>query len=447
MLRFKSAFCLSLLLAASACSSETSIQFVVNTTADLHDATPGDGDCATVDGGDLCSLRAAVEEANALPTMAGQWINITVPAGTYRLTIEDIDGLTLTQDRLTLTGEGRSETILDGDGDSRLLTIDDADQVLVEQMTLRNGSRSLFGDTGGAVRIDGPGFLVTFSDTAIEDSSANFGGGGILADGPGTLNIINSLVANNRAATCTGGGVSGGGGIWASNLALNVVQSEFRDNCASWGGGIRISGGQNHLILRSTIAENRGATTGAGIMFSDGTGRIEDSTVALNSDNDDDVSADGSAGAIHVIDSTLSIVSSTIVENENTQGDDTVTGGLRVSGASSVDLRNTVLAGNHGNGSGDDDCAGDIDSSGGNFLGEDSDGCDFDALGSDTVNGGDPQLGSLANNGGRTRTMFPQLGSPLVNGGVSGCEPIDQRGLDFAAPRFGGCDIGAVERN
>src|SRR5580692_7616384 len=37
--------------------------FTVNTTNDTHDATPGDGICADSSG--QCSLRAAIEEANA----------------------------------------------------------------------------------------------------------------------------------------------------------------------------------------------------------------------------------------------------------------------------------------------------------------------------------------------------------------------------------------------
>src|SRR5437773_5444217 len=41
------------------------VTFFVNTTADTADALPGDGICA--DSGGACSLRAAVQEANAPP--------------------------------------------------------------------------------------------------------------------------------------------------------------------------------------------------------------------------------------------------------------------------------------------------------------------------------------------------------------------------------------------
>src|SRR5689334_24013888 len=61
--------------------------FVVNSTADLPDINPGDGLCAT-DGG-ACTLRAAVQEANAF---AGA-DSIFIPA--------DQDGYTL-----SITGAG-----------------------------------------------------------------------------------------------------------------------------------------------------------------------------------------------------------------------------------------------------------------------------------------------------------------------------------------------------
>ena len=37
--------------------------FAVNTVADGHDATPGDGVCETASGNGICTLRAAIEPA------------------------------------------------------------------------------------------------------------------------------------------------------------------------------------------------------------------------------------------------------------------------------------------------------------------------------------------------------------------------------------------------
>ena len=70
------AFVATLAMSAFSTNANAAI-FVVDTTADTQDASPGNGACA--DAGGMCSLRAAITEANAL---AGADV-ITLPAGTY----------------------------------------------------------------------------------------------------------------------------------------------------------------------------------------------------------------------------------------------------------------------------------------------------------------------------------------------------------------------------
>jgi CSLREA domain-containing protein len=67
--------------AGSSRPSRTAYSFVVTTADDAHDASPGDGQCATA--AHQCSLRAAIEEANAL----NGDISVTVPVNTYRLSL------------------------------------------------------------------------------------------------------------------------------------------------------------------------------------------------------------------------------------------------------------------------------------------------------------------------------------------------------------------------
>lgn len=86
-------------------------EFTVNSTADDGDASPGDGMCATSSG--ECTLRAAIEETNALDGPN----TVTVPAGTYYT-----GDLEITDD-LTLTGEGAEQTIIDGGGVRRVFTV------------------------------------------------------------------------------------------------------------------------------------------------------------------------------------------------------------------------------------------------------------------------------------------------------------------------------------
>jgi CSLREA domain-containing protein len=70
-----------LLVLALGTGTASAAAFAVNSTADAPDANPGDGVCATASG--ACTLRAAIQEANALN---GADV-ISVPAGTYTLTL------------------------------------------------------------------------------------------------------------------------------------------------------------------------------------------------------------------------------------------------------------------------------------------------------------------------------------------------------------------------
>jgi hypothetical protein len=67
-----------LVLSAAACEPAPPPVLVVNTDVDGADALPGDGSCEVTPGTGDCSVRAAVEEGNALGAAA-----ITVPAGRY----------------------------------------------------------------------------------------------------------------------------------------------------------------------------------------------------------------------------------------------------------------------------------------------------------------------------------------------------------------------------
>src|SRR5438105_10367963 len=51
--------------------------FVVNSTGDGDDAFPGDGNCETQVGNGVCTLRAAIEEANA--HAGGDGISFSIP--------------------------------------------------------------------------------------------------------------------------------------------------------------------------------------------------------------------------------------------------------------------------------------------------------------------------------------------------------------------------------
>ena len=62
--------------------SAAAVTFTVTRTDDQLDSSPGDGLCSALNGGG-CSLRAAVQEANALSGADG----IYLPPGTYSLSL------------------------------------------------------------------------------------------------------------------------------------------------------------------------------------------------------------------------------------------------------------------------------------------------------------------------------------------------------------------------
>ncbi|MBK9125572.1 MAG: hypothetical protein IPM16_20940 [Chloroflexi bacterium] len=88
------------------------VTFNVDTVIDAKDASPGDGTCATA--GAACSLRAAIEEAQALGAANDYQINI--PAGTYELTLEaypiDVDNYALYGGTLLPIIDGRTITFV-----------------------------------------------------------------------------------------------------------------------------------------------------------------------------------------------------------------------------------------------------------------------------------------------------------------------------------------------
>jgi CSLREA domain-containing protein len=88
------------------------VGFVVNTTADTHDANPGNGICA--DAGGNCSLRAGIEETNALPGVN----RLDVPANNYLLTKQLV-----IEDDLFLEGAGKGMTNIDGNNVTEVLHI------------------------------------------------------------------------------------------------------------------------------------------------------------------------------------------------------------------------------------------------------------------------------------------------------------------------------------
>src|SRR6266540_767746 len=213
---------------AQASPGATRAAFIVDSTVDAVDANLGDGLCATAAG--ECTLRAAIQETNALTGDD----SITLPAGVYRLTIPGADedaaaiGDLDISDNLTLAGAGASRTSIDGNGSvtgDRVFHMLSAARVRISGATV-SGGKAIGGgpfsfSDGGGIYNSG---TLTMNKSSISGNTAKSGGG---LDNSGKATINKSALSGN---TATGQAAHGGGAYNSGTLAINT--SSISENTA-----------------------------------------------------------------------------------------------------------------------------------------------------------------------------------------------------------------------
>src|SRR4051812_5924682 len=356
--------------------------FTVDSGADLHDMDTSDGVCnVNFEGPVLCTLRAAVEQANALSDV--DEVHFGVPD--VALTLASGGAIEITSNMSIAATASAPVTITQesspGSGD-RVFDISAGASVALGYLTIRGGEANA-GNAyfGGNIRSSG---TLTIADSSIESGSGDSAGG--VANVGGSLTISRSTVAGNKAPTSA---IEGGD----AGAVLNFGTP-----------------GPGTLVIdSSTISGNR-ARLGGGV------------TSGGNSEN------------------SVTITNSTIAFNES--GDRGGGGGILI-GDGTATIRNTIVARNTSLSPGQANCsvaAGAVISSGGYNLENDSS-CGL-ASGTDRQNA-DPVLEQLALNGGTTRTHALGPGSQALDTGDPGCPVADQRG--FSRPLGRSCDTGAFE--
>src|SRR5262249_47514094 len=111
--------------------------FTVDSEDDATDATPGDGQCATKAGS--CTLRAAIQEANALPGPD----SIRLPSGTFLIAREGadddqcIDGDLDITSSITITGGSASGSFIDGNHRSRVFDVRPTGAAVISRVTIQ----------------------------------------------------------------------------------------------------------------------------------------------------------------------------------------------------------------------------------------------------------------------------------------------------------------------
>src|SRR5262245_39050069 len=202
-----------------------------------------------------CSLREAIATANTNTNTggctgaAGGPFTINVPAGTYNLSLGELQVGTTSGASISIVGAGSVSTI-----------------IRQSAATCTSGTARVFNldpNVVGNVAIGISG--VTISNGAAQA----FGGGAILGGGTNdSLTLSNSVLSNN----CTVGANSAAGISWSPDGNVTISNTTFSNNVSGQAGGAILyttgtvlSSGRTLSITNSTFAGNTaGATGGAG---------------------------------------------------------------------------------------------------------------------------------------------------------------------------------------
>jgi len=419
--------------------------FSVNNNGEGTDITPGNGVCETANGNGVCTLRAAIGEANVL---AGDDV-INFDPG---ITSISVNGQIVITSNITINGTGAGsltiQNIATPSATSRVFDITAGDTVIISNLTISNGGVST-GD-GGAIRTTG---ILTLNNCVIANNvntGASSNGGGIRGNAGSIININNTVISNNRSANS--------GGLSFAGSDITVTNSAIRDNAATTGngGGANIAAGSFVSISSTTISGNTAVNSSGGLFITRGT--LSNVTISGNTANG--TAANGGGGArIQAGANMVSFVACTITNNSAPNAATGARSGIWHE-TGTVNLSNTIVAANIAQDIQRDGTAV-ITSVGFNLIGENTsvttefpdglpNGTNYVGTDASPLN---PNLAPLSDNGGTGQTHPFLPDSIAVDKGNSFALTTDQRGLtrpvDFAGRTNtaggNGADIGAFE--
>lgn len=478
-------------------AAQAGILYIVDSTGD-GDLVGSTSFCD--DGTGHCTLRAAIKAANG--HTGDDAIEFSIPTSdpgfdpsTGTWTINLTKALPDLSTNIEITGPGPNQLIVrrNTGGNYRIFNVTATGTVNLSGLLITNGLN--LRSTGAGIRNAGAGTL-NIENCTLTDNFADGGDGSGIANLGGTVNVTNCALNGNDTGTAFGGSIINfgpgivnitgsvivanlGGGIEnqsggaitikASTIdsntgsgifnsgTLTIINSSVSGNHARAGAaGIHNVVNATLTISGSTISQNNSDTDVGGI-FNDSTAlvTITNSTVSGNNG----VTA-GAAGIDHESTGTMNISNSTIVGNSILRGG---AGGVANTNMGVINVRSNIIALNVNSGVTGQDVSGAFASSGFNLIGK-KDGSTGFVAGADLTGTNaaplDPRLDpkGLKNNGGPTKTIALQAGSPAIDKGTSdgltGTLTTDQRGVGYSrtinkpvpdAIRGDGTDVGAFE--
>ena len=289
--------------------------FTVTKTADTNDGTC-DADC---------SLREAIASANA----ASDADIVSVPAGTYIITLAGTDDTNALGDfditnPVNIVGAGSGSTIIQegtslGTAVNRIFHVTNSSAVTLDAMKVQFGKITA---TGGCILAVSD---ITIKDSIVDSCTATSNNGGAIYSG-GAVTIDNSTVSTGTA------GLSGGG-IYTYGMTITNGATIQDNYAASKGGGIYNNGSANAITGDGTIAFTNNDTAkstndNGGAIYSDGDITF---TGTSNFTNNDALNG----GAIFIGDAASTVILSTPTFDTNTvtgAGGGLYTYGLQING-------------------------------------------------------------------------------------------------------------------
>lgn len=377
----------------AAAQNSFAVTFTVNNNGDATDITAGNGVCETATGNGICTLRAAVLEANAL---AGDDI-INFDAGISLITLTSGSEIAITSN-VIINGTGANNLTIDGGpGTNRIFRLHFA-TVTIQGATLSGGN-------GGGAAVFVTGGMTTLEAVVVQNNLGGVGTGAVVFESGLTHRISNSTISGN---------------------------TDFVD-CAA------IAAFDTDVTVENTTISGNSTTsgfiTGAICVEINSTATFRNTTISGNTANGAD--AGGGGGIYIAFNVTVNLANTIVAGNSAPSGPDlyrndstatfTTSGGNLIgdnSGNPSAPNTTTFPAGNP--------------NANGDRVG---------MAGSVTNPPIDPILGPLQNNGGPTPTRELFAGSPAIDSGNNAIvtEAFDQRGAGFQRIRNGTVDIGAFE--
>jgi CSLREA domain-containing protein len=478
-------------------AAQAGILYVVDSTGD-GDLVGSTSFCN--DGTGHCTLRAAIKAANG--HTGDDAIEFSIPTSdpgfdpaTGMWTINLTRALPDLSTNIEITGPGPNQLIVRRNigGDYRIFNVTATGTVNLSGLLITNGFPG-FRLLGGGVQ--NAGTLNIVNCTLTDNFATDGRGGGIANKLGGTVNVINCALNGNSTGRSFNGAISnspsstinitgsvivgnlGGGIINDNGGAVTIKASTIASNTGS---GVFNSGSLS--IINSSISGNHAQADAGGIHNGNsGTVTIAGSTIDQNTSEDDvggifnnstglvtitnstisgNQSVAAAAGGIdHESTGTVNVTNSTIVGNSVLRGN---AGGITNRNVGTINVRSSIIALNVIPGGMGPDVSGVFASSGFNLIGK-KDGSTGFTAGTDLTGTNaaplDPRVDpkGLKNNGGPTKTIALQAGSPAIDKGTSngltGTLTTDQRGVGYSrtinkpvpdAIRGDGTDIGAFE--